>query len=386
MALGIRYRTRAGACALLLCAAMLAVTHARSQAPIPAPSAPGPGKWHDVSLDDYRKHLASLLPIVQACGNARDIAHCDPLLVGPDDRVPIGSGVNAQRRLIRYGWLRVLFSKAVEPDNYVAPPAQSARPSLPQPRRQPPPPSDAQSPEPTTTQLLQAAETRLAYDLAQAAALASPPPLYTAQRATMRQVLAGPDFRNLEQPTVSDALLEKLGAWLNRLFASAAKLQSRSPWIGRLIVLGFILLVCVALGWGLLQLERRWRTRLAPEHIAPAPGAPSSRDWQHWLDDARRAAAQGQWREAIHFLYWAAIARLEAKRLWPADRARTPREYLALVAANDPRKPGLAQLTRSFERIWYGGQPASEPDYQCAESLVEQLIASSAGRAQGGAS
>jgi hypothetical protein len=93
-----------------------------------------------------------------------------------------------------------------------------------------------------------------------------------------------------------------------------------------------------------------------------------------WLEDARRCAASGQWREAIHFVYWAAISRLESRRLWPADRARTPREYLALVAAEDPRRPGLSQLTGAFERFWYGGRPAAESDYRNAENLASALM------------
>ncbi len=101
----------------------------------------------------------------------------------------------------------------------------------------------------------------------------------------------------------------------------------------------------MGLAWGLMQNERRWRIRLLPENNGPAPDAASARDWQLWMADAREAAAHGLWREAIHFLYWAVISRLESKRLWPADRARTPREYLALVAPDDPRKPGLASLT-----------------------------------------
>ena len=87
---------------------------------------------------------------------------------------------------------------------------------------------------------------------------------------------------------------------------------------------------------------------------------------------------QDLWREAIHFVYWAAISRLESRRLWPADRARTPREYLALVAAEDPRKPGLSQLTGTFERFWYGGRPAGEGDYKNAENLASSLISGGA--------
>jgi hypothetical protein len=111
----------------------------------------------------------------------------------------------------------------------------------------------------------------------------------------------------------------------------------------------------------------------------------SARDWQLWLADARKAAAGGQWREAIHFLYWAAIARLESRRLWPADRARTPREYLTLVSPEDPRQSGLALLTRSFEHTWYGGREASESDYRHAEALAARLISTAGAATEGDA-
>lgn len=209
-------------------------------------------------------------------------------------------------------------------------------------------------------------------------------PDYAQERATLKQVLAGRDFRGLESHKVRDSLLEKLGNWLNQFFENLSKLHGSSEWVGRVIVWGFILAGCVGLAWGLLQLERRWRIRLVPESESPAAGAASARDWQLWLADARSAAAAGQWREAIHFVYWAAISRLESKRLWPADRARTPREYLALVTAEDPRRAGLATLTGSFERTWYGGRTAGESDYLQAEKLADGLIAGSSGAEGGG--
>ena len=84
-------------------------------------------------------------------------------------------------------------------------------------------------------------------------------------------------------------------------------------------------------------------------------------------------AAIGLWREAIHFVYWASIARLESKRIWPADRARTPREYLRLMAGSDPRKQSLTALTRSFERTWYGGRAAESFDFKAALELAAAL-------------
>ena len=375
----MRQRRSGGALVVLACAAVLAAAPAQTQTPAPSASVPSTGKRHDVSIEEYRAHLQALTVLVEDCAKARDLTHCDPLLVGPDDRIPVSSAANSERRLVRYGWLRVLFSKAEEPDEPA--PARDAGRDAGKDQQQ----ADAQPAAPSTSQLLQLAVQRLAYDLSQSGAAAAPSPAYAAERNTMRQVLDGPDFSNLEQPSAASSALEKAGKWLNHLFQSAAALRSRSPWVGRALVWGFILLLCAALAWGLLQLERRWRMRLAPQSIASVPQPALPRNWQSWLDDARRAAAAGRWREAIHSVYWSAITRLESKRLWPADRARTPREYLALMAASDPRSAGLAQLTQSFESTWYGGSPAGERDYRQAEELATGLVAGGvAGHAEGG--
>jgi hypothetical protein len=215
-------------------------------------------------------------------------------------------------------------------------------------------------------------------------------PLHAEVRDMMKLVLSGREFRNLQQAPESDTLLERFGNWLNRLFANVDKLRSRSAWVGRALVWGFFLSVGVGLAWGLLRIERRWRVRLVPMSETPAPEAASARDWQLWLADARKAASAGLWREAIHFVYWASISRLESRRLWPADRARTPREYLALMSTEDPRQAGLALLTKSFEHTWYGGREAGESDYRNAEALAAALIsgggnASRHAAAEGGA-
>ena len=384
--------------AFLLCvaAALLAAPQARADAPVAAATTAQPASHsHEVSVDEYRSHLQALTTLVEDCAKARDTKTCDATLVGPDDRVPVvstwgsaNSGADSERRLVRYGWLRVLLAQAQDKDKAGGKP--EGKPAVKAADKSAPGPNDAPAeelvrpPERTTTQLLQDAEARLAQDLAQANAASAALPTHTQERETMKQVLAGRDFRNLEEPTARDSALEKLSNWLNRLLESAARLTPHSAWIGRLIFWGFVVAVCVTLVWGLIQLERRWRVRLVPEGYGAAAGAASARDWQLWLEDARKAAAAGLWREAIHFVYWAAISRLESRRLWPADRARTPREYLALVAPEDPRKAGLAALTGSFEHIWYGGRAAGESDYLNAEQLATGLISGGGAPAPGG--
>jgi len=361
--------------AVAVLAVVLAAVHARSDTPLAAaPAAQAASQPRASSLDEYRAHLAHLAALVEVCAKGRDTKTCDPGLVGQDDRVLVEAGAGSEQRLVRYGWLRVLLQRAQEKGEPKPSAAAGANPKK----------EDVGPAEPTTGGLLEAAKARLAADLAQAGSMAAAARVHGEERDVMRQVLAGRDFRNLEAPTARDAALERLGNWLNRMFEGAAKLRLRSAWIGRLIVWGFILAVCVALAWGLIRLERRWRIRLVPASDIPAAGAPSIRDWQLWLADARKAAAAGQWREAIHCVYWGSISRLESRRLWPADRARTPREYLALVGAADPRSAGLAALTRSFERTWYGGLPASESDYRAAEAMAAAVMAGRASSIGGG--
>lgn len=347
----------------------------RADEPDSAPAKPV-GRWQDASREDYRNHLIALKALTQTCAKGRDVKSCDPTLVGPDDRIPLDASANAERRIVRYGWLRILFSRAEEPDkSQEAPGPQKSRDQAGE---------SARTAAPTTSQLLADAQARLSSDAEEATRQPIARAAHDQERAVMNQVLAEREFRDLKQPTGRDSALERLGNWLNRLFANADKLRARSVWVGRALIWGFFLAVGTGLAWGLMRMERRWRIRLVPMSDGPAADAASARDWQLWMADARQAAAGGLWREAIHFLYWAAISRLESKRLWPADRARTPREYLALVAPEDARREKLATLTRSFERTWYGGREAVESDYRVAEALAAELISGSGTAVQAG--
>ena len=361
--------------AVLSLAVCFAGARARAQK-VPVPSSQTAVHADDVSLESYQQHLVRLQSALEACSQGRDTKSCDPALIGGDDRVPVVMGSLTERRLVRYGWLRVLFQKAANKDESNEKPKSASKAA------------GVVQAEAPITQLLKEAKRRLDGDLAQSRASLTTATDHAKEHAIMREVLAGKEFRNLQEQTVQDSVLERFARWLNRLFAGVGFLKMRSAWIGRVIVWGFILGVCVVLVYSLIRLERRWRVRLTPdEDRFPAPGAASARDWQLWMEDARRAAANGEWREAIHFLYWAAISRLESRRLWPADRARTPREYLLLLAQEDPRGSGLRQLTSTFERFWYGGREAAESDYKAAESVATGLIngGSNAAGSEGGA-
>ncbi|WP_058188273.1 DUF4129 domain-containing protein [Terracidiphilus gabretensis] len=362
-------KTSSAAIAVLVLLSTMGAARCFAVAPQPAQAA-AQGRAANASFDGYRKHLEALISLTQKCAKGRNVESCDAQSIEQDEHVRLGS----EQRAISYEWLRVLFAHAQEPDK-----AQQAAGVMGNAQLQ----NDSSLPKPkTTSQLLEAAQTRLADDLRQAGGQVATVTGHPAEADAMQKVLSEREFRRLKGQSSTDSILEKVNDWINSIFGGISRLTQGAKWLGRALVWGFVLAVGIGLAWALLQLERRWRIRLVPETEAPAPGAASARDWQLWLADAHKAAAAGLWREAIHFLYWAAISRLESKRLWPADRARTPREYLALVAPEDPRKAGLTALTGSFERTWYGGRAAAETDYRQADELTAALIG--AGAADGG--
>jgi len=183
----------------------------RRGAGVVAPATPTSTQFHDASRDDFRTHLESLIALVDACAQARDTKTCDPAQVGTDDSVPLGSSVtpaqsgapNAERRLVRYGWLRVLLSKAQDKDApaskaNAAPPGSEANQWL-----------NVRPIPPTTAELLASAHKRLAADLAQAGQAPAPLPDNAAERAVMKQVLAAATLPAWRRPTPKTRRLRK---------------------------------------------------------------------------------------------------------------------------------------------------------------------------------
>jgi hypothetical protein len=314
--------------------------------------------WRDVSVAEYRQHLQQLDALVAGCQGQRNQETCDPSKIGPDDRVHWSASGAAQQREVRYGWLRLLLDSAgkheeAKPGVMIGARAGQAKP-------------------PSTDELLALALRRLADDEKETEVTTPAMPAYANERGELTNILSRPEYRTVNERTAKERFQEWLSNALNDLLGALVRFGSHSPWLGFVLRGLFLGVVCVTLIWVLIRIERRSRIKLAPD-VVPVAGSPSAREWQLWLADARRMAAQAQWREAIHFVYWAAISRLESNRLWPADRARTPREYLQLLPGGDPRKANLTTLTRDFERTWYGGREAGSSDFEDALKLAAHL-------------
>jgi uncharacterized protein DUF4129 len=189
------------------------------------------------------------------------------------------------------------------------------------------------------------------------------------QRALMAGILSRGEFRELHGPSWSDQLKQRLVQLLLRLLGRAITSSIFSN-VGKFFVYGLMGVAFLAVAY---WVYRSIRTSTRVESIVPENMPVSAREWRIWLAEARAAAQSGNWRDAVHLAYWAGISLLETQGAWRPDAARTPREYLRLIPEANPHRPTLSSLTRKFELVWYGGQPADEQVFAQTLEELEKL-------------
>jgi Domain of unknown function (DUF4129) len=196
-----------------------------------------------------------------------------------------------------------------------------------------------------------------------------PPADASANRAALNSILARPEFRDVQGPNWADRLKQRLLAFLfhllERLFRSSA-----IPTISKYLVYVLMGLAVAALGY--IAYRSIWAGE-SFESVVPTDLPVSAKEWAIWLKEARAAAANREWREAIHLAYWAGISFLERQGMWKPDRARTPREYLRLLASTSEHRETLKALTQIFELAWYAKRDASERTFSQTLKELEKL-------------
>jgi hypothetical protein len=186
----------------------------------------------------------------------------------------------------------------------------------------------------------------------------------------LQSVLARPEFHRSPTSRWLEEQRNRFGAWIMRMLdrLSGTGLDGRTIAIGLAWTLSLITLA--ALGWWLAAMLTRRSEAAALELGAAPPHRPPAREWAL---RALAAARAGDIREAIRCGYHAALCRIEEQGTWQVDETRTPREYLALIDRDDPRRPMLHDLTRQFEVVWYGRRTGTGDDVQRMSAHLERL-------------
>jgi hypothetical protein len=296
------------------------------------------------SLAQYQAHLEKLRTLVETC--EANASACDPKAVGEDEQVQLqglGVGANVNSFEAHYDWLRAALASARNADDK------------------------------TRGDKLKTAEARLDEDLHEASGQNSAGTDVAVARRKADAILGHPEFATVHEDSIWERIWARVLFWLDSLFNSVARFGTRSPWIGPVMEWGLIGLALIGLAvWAMRVLQRQ---RLAVRVEAARQIEPWEETARNWRVLAEEQAAHGDWREAVHCLYWASIAVLEGRRMWTPNRSRTPREYVRLLESGSSRWKLLRQQTQGFEHVWYGLHDAAQQDYERALELHEELRA-----------
>jgi hypothetical protein len=188
-------------------------------------------------------------------------------------------------------------------------------------------------------------------------------------RSTLEEILSRREFSTVRGPNWLDNLRARINQWLFELLEKIFGRVAPSEFAGE-VLLWLVIAILVSI---LAVILKRLLLRPARTLEREAEVVPTTRDWSQLTRDAVAAAARGDYRRAVQLAYWAAVHRLESLGVWTVERSRTPREYLRLLPPRDAKRTALTALTRRFEAVWYGGQPAGAGDFQEVISHGEQL-------------
>jgi len=199
-------------------------------------------------------------------------------------------------------------------------------------------------------------------------------------RSSLDQILKRREFSPPSPPTALELFRRQVSAWLLRMFEKLFEKIAAHP-LGSKLLFWFIMFGVVS--WLVAMLVQFWTRRARTVSLATIAGVASHRSWQEWFRAAQEAAMQGEFRDAIHSLYWVGLTRLEDLSILSVDHTRTPREQLNLLSdksgeptpavATPEQRDLMGRLTSQLERVWYGRRPAGIDDFRECLKYVEDL-------------
>jgi len=91
------------------------------------------------------------------------------------------------------------------------------------------------------------------------------------------------------------------------------------------------------------------------------------------IQRAQTLSTQGDYRNAIRYLYLSSLLVLDEQGLLRYDRSRTNREYLSSISSHPELANPLQDVIEVFDRVWYGFESVDEQTYQAYKEHVEEL-------------
>lgn len=190
----------------------------------------------------------------------------------------------------------------------------------------------------------------------------------------LAQVLARPEFQPAER---TPSLLEQwwdefnrwLDRWLARLFFANEAQALGIDWV--IVLVGALTLAGLGLFfWRNVRAHLVREAALAHEAAGQSPLSASAAARQ-----ARALAAGADYRQAMRYMYLAALLVLDERGVLRYDQAMTNREVLRRAEQSaDPRlAQALAPVVDTFDQVWYGFTPVDDQAYQTYTQQIEHI-------------
>jgi hypothetical protein len=185
-------------------------------------------------------------------------------------------------------------------------------------------------------------------------------------RHQLDDILTRPEFKSREDFWLR--VLRAIGSFVLWL----AELHVRNPALYWVLIAACVV-VLVLLVVHLIRTLRRvfgFGSRLAP---AEHPEEKRRRLSRAYWEEARSWAAQGEFTEAIRFLFLSLVYRYDESGKVSFRTAYTNREYLGLFADRLSIQSGLKVFVDTLDDHWYGQHPTDRERFESCLVLFERL-------------
>ena len=186
----------------------------------------------------------------------------------------------------------------------------------------------------------------------------------------LEKILARPEFQWEEsQPLVMPDWLDRFFTWLERLtnrVVNATLPYGRIPLIVTAVLVFLLALFFISRG---LSRSLVREAELAAEESQGDEMLTSKGAFKR----AENLSGQGDYRNAIRYLYLSSLLVLDEQGVMRYDRSRTNREYLRSISSRPELAKPLRDVIEVFDRVWYGFEAIDENTYKSYVEHVEEL-------------
>jgi hypothetical protein len=189
----------------------------------------------------------------------------------------------------------------------------------------------------------------------------------------LREILTRPEFQweEVQMSTTPSWVDNLLNLFFNFMERIAFRVRN-TVYYGRVpLIIAAVLLFLFSLFYISRSLSRDLvrEAQLAAEGGDGGEILTSNRAMQR----AQTLSGQGDYRNAVRYLYLSSLLILDEQGLLRYDRSRTNREYLRSVSSKPQLAKPLSDVIDVFDRVWYGFEPVDEQSYRTYVEHVEEL-------------